>query len=229
MSSDTDIAISVRNVSKHYLMFKRPEDRLRQMIVPRLQRLAGRTPQHFFQDFAALRGVSFDVKRGETVGIIGRNGCGKSTLLQIVCGTLQPSSGNVEINGRIAALLELGAGFNPEFTGRENVFMNAAILGLSHAETEDRFDDIARFADIGEFVDQPVKTYSSGMYVRLAFATAINVEPDILVVDEALSVGDESFQRKCFARIEEIKQRAAPFSSSLTRARRSFSSATGQC
>lgn len=207
MSSDTDIAISVRNVSKHYLMFKRPEDRLRQMIVPRLQRLAGRTPQHFFQDFAALRGISFDVKRGETVGIIGRNGCGKSTLLQIVCGTLQPSSGNVEINGRIAALLELGAGFNPEFTGRENVFMNAAILGLSHAETEDRFDDITRFADIGEFVDQPVKTYSSGMYVRLAFATAINVEPDILVVDEALSVGDESFQRKCFARIEDIKQR----------------------
>ncbi len=206
MSSDT-VAIRVRDVSKHYLMFERPEDRLKQMLVPRLQRFAGREPQRYYRDFAALNGVSFEVRRGETIGIIGRNGCGKSTLLQIVCGTLQPSSGTVEVNGRIAALLELGAGFNPEFTGRENVYMNGAILGLPRAEIDKRFDAIAAFADIGIFLDQPVKTYSSGMYVRLAFATAINVDPDILVVDEALAVGDEAFQRKCFARIEDIKDK----------------------
>ncbi|MBL8583993.1 MAG: ABC transporter ATP-binding protein [Rhizobiaceae bacterium] len=201
------IAIRVRDVSKHYVMFQQPQDRFKQMVVPRLQRLAGRPPKRYFTDFAALSGVSFDVRRGETVGIIGRNGSGKSTLLQIVCGTLRPTTGSVEVNGRIAALLELGAGFNPEFTGRENVFLNAAILGVPQREMEWRFDDIARFADIGAFIDQPVKTYSSGMYVRLAFATAINVDPDILVVDEALSVGDEAFQRKCFARIEEIKDK----------------------
>jgi lipopolysaccharide transport system ATP-binding protein len=188
-------------------MFERPEDRFKQMVVPRLERLIGRSPRRYFRDFAALSDVSFEIGRGETVGIIGRNGSGKSTLLQIVCGTLQPTSGSVEVNGRVAALLELGAGFNPEFTGRENVFLNAAILGVPRKEMEWRFDDIARFADIGPFIDQPVKTYSSGMYVRLAFATAINVDPDILVVDEALSVGDEAFQRKCFARIEDIKDK----------------------
>ena len=204
MSSD-GIAIRVRDVSKHYFLYARPEDRLKQSIVPRLQRLAGRTPAKYYRDFAALNGVSFEVRRGETVGIIGRNGSGKSTLLQIICGTLQPSSGSVEVNGRIAALLELGAGFNAEYTGRENVYLNAAILGLARSEIDQRFEAIARFADIGEFIDQPVKTYSSGMYVRLAFATAINVDPDILVVDEALAVGDEAFQRKCFARIEEIQ------------------------
>lgn len=206
MSSD-DFAIRVRDVSKRYLMYRRPEDRLKQMIVPRLERLVGRRPRAYFDEFAALDGVSFDIRRGETVGIIGRNGSGKSTLLQIVCGTLRPSSGTVDVNGRIAALLELGAGFNPEFTGRENVYLNAAILGLSRAHVDERFEAIARFADIGAFIDQPVKTYSSGMYVRLAFATAINVDPDILVVDEALAVGDEAFQRKCFARIEEIQDR----------------------
>lgn len=203
----SEVVISVRDISKHYLMFERPEHRLLQMIVPRLQRAAGRSQRQYFKDFAALEGISFDVHRGETIGIIGRNGSGKSTLLQIICGTLQPSSGSLEVRGRIAALLELGAGFNPEFTGRENVFMNAAILGLSRSEIDARFDDIAAFADIGPFIDQPVKTYSSGMYVRLAFAVAINVEPDILIVDEALSVGDEAFQRKCFARIEEIQDR----------------------
>ncbi|TJV53568.1 MAG: ABC transporter ATP-binding protein [Mesorhizobium sp.] len=203
----TDVAIRVRDVSKHYVMFERPEDRFKQMLVPRLERLVGRPPRRYFRDFAALSGVSFEIGRGETVGIIGRNGSGKSTLLQIICGTLQPTGGSVEVNGRIAALLELGAGFNPEFTGRENVFLNATILGVPRKEMEWRFDDIARFADIGTFIDQPVKTYSSGMYVRLAFATAINVDPDILVVDEALAVGDEAFQRKCFARIEEIKDR----------------------
>jgi lipopolysaccharide transport system ATP-binding protein len=200
-------AIRIDNVSKRYVMFDRPEDRFKQMIVSRLQRLAGRPPTHYFRDFAALNDVSLEVARGETVGIIGRNGSGKSTLLQIICGTLQPTSGVMEVNGRIAALLELGAGFNPEFTGRENVFLNAQILGVPRQEIEWRFDDIARFADIGPFIDQPVKTYSSGMYVRLAFAVAINVDPDILVVDEALSVGDEAFQRKCFARIEDIKDK----------------------
>ncbi|RWI44037.1 MAG: ABC transporter ATP-binding protein [Mesorhizobium sp.] len=211
MSSDragvrgSGVAVRVRDVSKHYVMFERPEDRFKQMVVPRLERLIGRPPRRYFRDFAALSGVSLEIGRGETVGIIGRNGSGKSTLLQIICGTLQPTSGSVEVNGRIAALLELGAGFNPEFTGRENVFLNASILGVPRKEMEWRFDDIARFADIGSFIDQPVKTYSSGMYVRLAFATAINVDPDILVVDEALAVGDEAFQRKCFARIEQIK------------------------
>ncbi|RUV93858.1 ABC transporter ATP-binding protein [Mesorhizobium sp. M1A.F.Ca.IN.022.07.1.1] len=211
MSSDragvrgSGVAVRVRDVSKHYVMFERPEDRFKQMVVPRLERLIGRPPRRYFCDFAALSGVSLEIGRGETVGIIGRNGSGKSTLLQIICGTLQPTSGSVEVNGRIAALLELGAGFNPEFTGRENVFLNASILGVPRKEMEWRFDDIARFADIGSFIDQPVKTYSSGMYVRLAFATAINVDPDILVVDEALAVGDEAFQRKCFARIEQIK------------------------
>lgn len=203
----SDFAIRVRDVSKHYVMFERPEDRFKQMVVPRLERLMGRPPRRYFRDFAALSSISFEVGRGETIGIIGRNGSGKSTLLQIICGTLQPTSGSVEVNGRIAALLELGAGFNPEFTGRENVFLNALILGVPRKEMEWRFDDIARFADIGPFLDQPVKTYSSGMYVRLAFATAINVDPDILIVDEALSVGDEAFQRKCFARIEEIKDK----------------------
>ena len=200
-------AIRVDNVSKHYVMFERPEDRFKQMVVPRLQRVIGRPPKRYYRDFAALNGVSLEVGRGETVGVIGRNGSGKSTLLQIICGTLQPTSGSVEVNGRIAALLELGAGFNPEFTGRENVFLNGQILGVPRQEMEWRFDDIARFADIGPFIDEPVKTYSSGMYVRLAFATAINVDPDILVVDEALAVGDEAFQRKCFARIEDIKDK----------------------
>jgi lipopolysaccharide transport system ATP-binding protein len=206
MSSD-EAAIRVRNLSKHYLLFDRPEDRLKQSIVPRLQRLVGRPPKQYFRNFAALNDVSFEVKRGETVGIVGRNGSGKSTLLQLICGTLQPTHGTVEINGRVAALLELGAGFNPQFTGRENVYMNAAILGLSKAEIDNRFEEIARFADIGAFIEQPVKTYSSGMFVRLAFATAINVDPDILVVDEALAVGDEGFQRKCFARIEQIQDK----------------------
>ena len=206
MSSE-EIAISVRGVSKHYVMFDRPEDRMRQMVWPRLQRLFGREPQRYYRDFAALNDVSFDVRRGEAVGIVGRNGSGKSTLLQIVCGILQPTSGQVQVNGRISALLELGAGFNPEFTGRENVYLNAAIMGMERAEVDARFDDIAAFADIGHFINQPVKSYSSGMFVRLAFASAINVDPDILVVDEALSVGDEAFQRKCFARIEAMRSR----------------------
>jgi lipopolysaccharide transport system ATP-binding protein len=168
--------------------------------------MMGRQPTTYFREFWALRDVSFDVARGETIGIIGRNGSGKSTLLQMICGTLAPTIGTVDTKGRVAALLELGAGFNPEFTGRENVFLNATVLGLEQKEIQSRFDDIAAFADIGDFIEQPVKHYSSGMYARLAFAVAINVDPSILIVDEALAVGDEPFQRKCFARIEEIKR-----------------------
>ena len=204
MSSD-DIAIRVRNLSKSYQIYETPRDRLKQFVLPRLQRMARQIPKQYYREFRALNDVSFDVRKGETVGIVGRNGAGKSTLLQIICGTLTPSGGTVETKGRIAALLELGSGFNPDFTGRENVHLNASVLGLSEEEIEMRFDDIAAFADIGDFIDQPVKTYSSGMVVRLAFAVAINVDPDILIIDEALSVGDELFQRKCISRIEVIR------------------------
>ncbi|MGE6699037.1 ABC transporter ATP-binding protein [Hyphomonas sp. NPDC076900] len=204
MSSEPLIRLD--NVSKHYLVYSRPEDRLKQMLLPRLSRVIGAPSKSYHRIFPAVSNVSLEVGRGETIGIVGRNGSGKSTLLQMICGTLQPTGGTIEVNGRIAALLELGSGFNPEFTGRENVFLNAAILGLSAAETEARFDKIAAFADIGPFLDQPVKTYSSGMYVRLAFAVATSIDPDILIVDEALSVGDEAFQRKCFNRIETIKE-----------------------
>lgn len=203
----SDFAIEIERVSKRYLVYDRPIDRLKQMIFPRIRRLFGLGNKSYFREFPAVEDVSILVERGQTIGVVGRNGSGKSTLLQMICGTLQPSSGSIRIKGRIAALLELGSGFNPEFTGRENVFLNAAILGLTKQETEERFDQIAAFADIGEFMDQPVKSYSSGMYVRLAFAVATNVEPDILIVDEALAVGDEAFQRKCFARIEQVKER----------------------
>ena len=192
-------AISVSGVSKSFRMYGRPHQRLVHGL------LRGRA-DHWYRQFEALRDINMEVAPGETVGLIGRNGSGKSTLLQIICGTLSPTHGEVRVEGRIAALLELGAGFNPDFTGRENVYMNGAVLGLSRQEVNQRFAAIAEFADIGEFIEQPVKTYSSGMYVRLAFAVAINTDPRILVVDEALSVGDEAFQRKCFARIEELKR-----------------------
>ncbi|WP_447922502.1 ABC transporter ATP-binding protein [Achromobacter aegrifaciens] len=208
MSSNSDV-IRVDGLSKCYHIYDRPHDRLKQFVAPRLRNLLGRPSVNYFREFWALRDVSFNVGRGETVGIIGRNGSGKSTLLQMICGTLAPTTGTVETAGRVAALLELGAGFNPEFTGRENVFLNAMVLGLTQEEIEARFDQIAVFADIGQFIEQPVKHYSSGMYARLAFAVAINVDPDILVVDEALAVGDEPFQRKCFARIDAIKDRGA--------------------
>lgn len=198
-------AISVRGVSKSYQIYDSPGHRLRQFIVPRLRRLLGLEVRDYYRTFQALRDVSFDVGRGEVVGIVGRNGSGKSTLLQIICGTLSPSAGQVETRGRVSALLELGSGFNPEFTGRDNVYMNAALIGMSREEVEGRLDAILAFAGIGDFIDQPVKTYSSGMAVRLAFAVAINADPDILIVDEALAVGDELFQRKCFARIEQLR------------------------
>jgi lipopolysaccharide transport system ATP-binding protein len=191
-----DIAISVRNLGKMYHLYDRPQDRLKQAF------LWGR--KKLYREFWALRDVSFEVRRGEMLGIIGRNGAGKSTILQILAGTLPPTTGEVQIKGRVAALLELGSGFNPEFTGRENVYLNGAILGFSREEMDERFDEIAAFADIGEFIDQPVKLYSSGMYVRLAFAVQACLEPDVLIVDEALSVGDIFFQQKCHARMEKL-------------------------
>jgi lipopolysaccharide transport system ATP-binding protein len=201
-----DIAIRVSNLGKCHEIYNNPRDRLKQFVNPRLQRLFGQPPKQYFREFWALRDVSFEVKKGETVGIIGRNGSGKSTLLQLICGTLNPTSGSIQTNGRIAALLELGSGFNTEFTGRENVYMSAALLGLSRDEIDNRFDDIAAFADIGEFIEQPVKTYSSGMYVRLAFAVIAHVDADILVVDEALSVGDAVFTQKCMRFIHSFQQ-----------------------
>ena len=208
-SRGADAAIRVGNISKCYQIYDTPRDRLKQFIAPRLQRLIGQSSRNYFKEFWALRDVSFDIKKGETVGIIGRNGSGKSTLLQIICGTITPTSGSVETYGRIAALLELGSGFNPEFTGRENVYMNGAVLGLSKEEIDFRFDDIAAFADIGEFITQPVKTYSSGMFVRLAFAVNILSRPDIMIVDEALAVGDMGFQAKCMTALTRLQEGGA--------------------
>ena len=196
MSSSTDrdqVAIRVQNLSKCYQIYDSPRDRLKQFVFQRFRK----DNKQYFREFWALKDVSFEVKKGETVGIIGRNGCGKSTLLQMICGTLNPTSGEVQTNGRIAALLELGSGFNPEFTGRENVYLNAAVLGLDSDSIDQKFDLITAFADIGDFIDQPVKTYSSGMMVRLAFAVIAHVDADILVIDEALAVGDAFFTQKC--------------------------------
>lgn len=200
----SEIAIKVENLSKCYQIYDQPRDRLKQFVLPRMQQLIGRPPSQYYREFWALKDVSFDVKKGESVGIIGRNGSGKSTLLQIITGTLAPTSGSTTTNGRIAALLELGSGFNPEFTGRENVYLNGALLGFSADQINEKFDAIAAFADIGEHLDQPVKTYSSGMLVRLAFAVQVQVEPEILIVDEALAVGDALFQKRCFQRIEKL-------------------------
>ncbi len=195
---NNDVAISVRSLSKKYQLYETPKHRLKEALHP--------FKKKYHREFWAVRDVSFEAGHGETVGIIGRNGSGKSTLLQMICGTLTPTHGNVETNGRVAALLELGAGFNRQYTGRENVYMNGAIFGLSRNEMEERYQDIVDFAEIGNFINQPVKTYSSGMYVRLAFACAINVEPEILIIDEALAVGDAKFQRRCFAKLEEFRK-----------------------
>jgi len=193
----SEIAISAAGLSKCYTLYERPSDRLKQLL-----RLGKATQT---QQFWALKDVGFEVGRGEVVGIIGRNGSGKSTLLQLVCGTLTPTSGALSVKGRIAALLELGAGFNPEFSGRENVYMSAAVMGLTQREISAQFDGIVDFSGVRDFIDQPVKTYSSGMYMRLAFSVAISVDPDILVIDEALSVGDGAFARKSFERIMAMK------------------------
>jgi lipopolysaccharide transport system ATP-binding protein len=202
----SDFAIKVEGLSKCYQIYDTPRQRLKQFVMPRLQRMAGRAPSCYFREFWALRGIDFEVKRGETVGIVGSNGSGKSTLLHMICGTLAPTGGRVQTQGRIAALLELGSGFNPEFTGRENVYLNGAVLGLTKEQIDDRFESIEAFADIGDFIEQPVKSYSSGMVVRLAFAVQAQSEPDILIVDEALAVGDAKFQAKCFARLKALKQ-----------------------
>lgn len=196
-AAQDNVAIRVRGLGKVYQIYASPKDRLKQAVMSRLRRLFGLPPHPYFREFTALKNADFVIRKGETVGIIGKNGSGKSTLLQIICGTLSPSSGTVEINGKVAALLELGSGFNPELTGRENVYMNAAILGLTKAEIDQKYDDITRFAEIEDFINQPVKTYSSGMLVRLAFAVIAHVEADILVIDEALSVGDVFFVQKC--------------------------------
>lgn len=208
MSSD-QVAIKVENLSKCFEIYETPRDRLKQFLLPRAQSVLGIQPRRYYREFWALKDISFEIKKGETVGIIGRNGSGKSTLLQMICGTLRATSGNIQTNGRIAALLELGSGFNPEFTGRENVYLNCALLGLSREETDARFDDITAFADIGEFIEQPVKTYSSGMYVRLAFAVNIVSQPDIMIVDEALAVGDMAFQAKCMTALTRIQDNGA--------------------
>lgn len=196
MCSDT--VVKVDNLSKCYQIYKKPHERLLQSFC--------RGKKTFYKEFWSVRGVSFQLSRGETVGIVGRNGSGKTSLLQLVCGTLMPTEGVCNVNGRVAALLALGAGFNPEYSGEENIYLYASLLGLSGQEIKQRYNSICEFADIGEFISQPVKKYSSGMYMRLAFAVAIHVEPDILIVDEALAVGDEAFQRKCYARLEELKR-----------------------
>lgn len=195
--SDT-IAISVKKLSKCYRIFPSPQARLIQGILGHRKQL--------YQNFWALRDINFELRQGQTLGVVGRNGSGKSTLLQILCGTLTPTEGQINCHGRIAGLLELGSGFNPEFTGIENIFLNASLLGLKQKDIDSRLDSILAFADIGEHIHQPVKTYSSGMALRLAFAVQANIEPDILIVDEALAVGDELFQKKCFSRLSQLKQ-----------------------
>lgn len=205
MSSES-VVIRVSNLSKRYEIYDFPRNRLKQFILPRLQQILKQPISQYYQDFWAIKDVSFEIQKGQTVGVIGRNGSGKSTLLQMICGTLTPTSGTIQTNGRIAALLELGSGFNPEFTGRENVYLNASVLGLSKLEIDTRFNDIVDFADIGNFVEQPVKTYSSGMMVRLAFAVMAHVDADILVVDEALAVGDAFFTQKCMRFFRKFMQ-----------------------
>lgn len=200
MLSD-NIAISVRNLTKTYRLFGHPGDRIKQFFSLGLKQ--------YHREFTALEDISFHIRKGETVGIIGRNGSGKSTLLQLICGILKPTTGTLQVNGRVSALLELGAGFNPEFTGRENVYFQGAVMGLGKADMDARFDDITTFAEIGEFIDQPVRTYSSGMFVRLAFAVAVHVDPEILVIDEALAVGDHEFQIKCLKRIDTITRQGS--------------------
>jgi len=219
MSSE-EIVIDVRNLSKRYEIYNTPRDRLKQLILPRLHQAANRAglalriskhrpPPIYFREFWALHDVSFQIRSGETFGIIGRNGSGKSTLLQILAGTLAQTSGQASVKGRIAALLELGSGFNPEFSGRDNVFLNARILGLTQKEIEARYDQIVEFADIGEFINQPVKTYSSGMFVRLAFAVQAHIDASIVIIDEALAVGDIFFRQKCYARLEQLRNSGA--------------------
>lgn len=196
--ASADFAIRAQGLSKCYALFDHPADRLKQMLM--------RGRRQYYREFWALRETSFELAKGQVMGLVGRNGAGKSTLLQLVCGTLASSGGSLEVRGRVSALLELGAGFNPEFTGRENVYLSATILGLSKAEIDRRYDGIVEFSGIGDHIGQPVKTYSSGMFMRLAFSVATSVDPDILIIDEALSVGDGEFARKSFDRIRSMKE-----------------------
>jgi lipopolysaccharide transport system ATP-binding protein len=201
-----EIAIRAVDLAKHYMIYARPEDRLKQTLVPRLQRLFGREPTTFYRSYAALNGVSFEVRKGETIGLIGRNGSGKSTLVELLQGSLTPTAGKVETHGRVLAL-QLGTGFNIEFTGRENIELNASVMGMAPTVLAERLDDIITFAGIGSFIDQPVKTYSSGMYSRLAFAVAAHLDADVLLVDEILAVGDMAFAQKCARFIADFKAR----------------------
>lgn len=205
----SELAVKVEGLSKCYQIYEQPRDRLKQMVVPRLQRALGRAHHNYFREFWALRDLSLEIRKGETVGFIGQNGSGKSTLLQLICRTLEPTSGFVSTQGRIAALLELGAGFNPDFTGRENTILYSAILGVPREVTLARLDEIIAFSELGEFFDQPVKTYSSGMWARLGFSVAIHVDPAILIVDEALAVGDARFVAKCMRKVKDIQQGGA--------------------
>ena len=220
MSSSHDVVIDVQNLSKCYEVYASPREQLKQILFAPIIKLVYRICQAFgfklssmppcyYKEFWALRDVSFQVKRGEVFGIIGRNGGGKSTLLQILAGTLAPTGGKVKVSGRVAALLELGSGFNPEFTGRENIFLNGQILGLTHKEIMSKYEEIVEFADIGDFINQPVKTYSSGMYVRLAFAVQAHIDASIVIIDEALAVGDVFFRQKCYQRLEELRSSGA--------------------
>jgi len=201
----SDRVIQVENVSKCFYMYDRPINRLKQLLIPNIHLLKRKKQNDYHREFWALNNVSFEVFRGQTVGIIGQNGSGKSTLLQIITGLMRPTQGSVKVHGKIGALLELGSGFNPEFTGRENVYLNGTLLGLTDTQMTEKFDDIVAFADIGEHLEQPVKTYSSGMMVRLAFAVQVFVESEILIIDEALAVGDARFQLKCFKRLDALK------------------------
>lgn len=198
MSSES-VVISLKDVSKAYHVYANPADRLKQSLF--------RGRRTFYSEVLALHGITLEIRRGETIGIIGRNGSGKSTLLQCICGTRTPTTGRIEVQGRVAALLELGAGFNPEFTGRENIYLNASLLGMTRVEIDAHFEDMVAFADIGPFLDRPVKTYSSGMYLRLAFAVVAHVQADILIIDEALAVGDVFFVQKCMRFLQEFKKR----------------------
>jgi lipopolysaccharide transport system ATP-binding protein len=214
-----EIIVGIRNLNKYYEVYQKPSDRLKQLIVSGLiqsKKISscfnlqlGAVTKKYYSEFWALHNINLEIRRGETIGIIGRNGSGKSTLLQIICGILKPSSGDLYLSGRVAALLELGSGFNPEFSGRENVFLNARVLGLRQEEIIARYQEIIAFADIGDFIDQPVKTYSSGMFVRLAFAVQAHIDADLVVIDEALAVGDVFFRQKCYRRLEELRSSGA--------------------
>jgi lipopolysaccharide transport system ATP-binding protein len=222
--SSNDVVIKVDKVSKCYAIYKKPIDRLKQMAHSKFLNPIRKTNVTYYDEFWALRDISFDLYRGETLGILGQNGSGKSTLLQIIAGTLSPTCGTATIQGRVAALLELGSGFHPEFSGRENVYLNASVLGLSREQTDQKLDDILSFADIGAFVEQPVKTYSSGMMLRLAFAVQAAIETEVLIIDEALAVGDARFQLKCFKRLQDLKDKGTTilFVSHATELVRSF-------